>query len=65
MYRCSTLIARASSWNLRWNVCDVSPVMAFFTSCCVIVEPPWTTSPVAAFVSRARMSDVQSSGPCS
>ena len=33
------------------NVCDVSPMTTFFTSCCVIVDPPCSISPVARFVS--------------
>jgi hypothetical protein len=49
---------------LRTSV-GASPVTVFFTSCCVIVEPPCTIAPAFRLAIKARTMDEKSIAPCS
>ncbi|GBC87676.1 hypothetical protein HRbin12_01693 [bacterium HR12] len=40
-------------------------MMAFFTSCCVMVDPPCVMSPAARLAIAARISEGKFSAPCS
>ena len=45
--------ARTSSFAFRWRS-RLFPRIRFFTSCCVIVDPPWLISPLVRFSTNAR-----------
>ena len=47
-------IVSAASCTFRLTVCELSCRISCLTYCCVIVEPPCSTSPAAAFVRAAR-----------
>jgi hypothetical protein len=65
VYRRSSRIASAASWNLRANVCVGASISTFFTSCCEIVEAPCSISPDARFLRAARINPEKSRAPCS
>ena len=50
---CSSWIARLASFTLRVMVCS-SPTRLSFTSCWVMVEPPWETPPASLLACSAR-----------
>ncbi len=56
-YCCSIRMASAASWNLRAKVWSSLPMTAFFTSCCVMVEPPCVILPAMRLATIARKTD--------
>ncbi len=54
-YWSSNLVAYQTSSSLRLAVCSELRMMASFTYCCVMVDPPWLMPPASRLVRAALM----------
>ena len=61
---CSSCTASDASFILR-VMFRSSPTSEIFTSCCVIVEPPWEIVPASLLARNARRIDLADTPSCS
>ena len=59
-YSSSRRVAYQTSSSFRLAVCSVLRMMASFTYCWVMVEPPWLIPPASKLVRAARMMALRS-----